>query len=109
MRSAWTCPPDPACFAHTGWDTCPALLTLKVLLNATRKVKSQRIKVNSHKEVSHLNNVWSVILQSKLTILRGILVVYLESVPAKTWFKGNPKNSFSVLLNVICIQFVILL
>ena len=37
--------PAPACFVRTGWDTCPVLLAqltllaLKVLLNATQKVK----------------------------------------------------------------------
>ena len=48
LRLAWTGPPAPVCFAHIGWDTCPALLAplaylaslaLKVLLNTTQKVK----------------------------------------------------------------------
>ena len=41
----WTGPPGPAHFTRTGCDTCPALLaplallTLKVLLSTTGKVK----------------------------------------------------------------------
>ena len=48
MRLAWTDPPAPAHFIHTGGDTCSltsavlarlvAWLALKVLLNATQKV-----------------------------------------------------------------------
>ena len=35
LQSAWTSPPAPACYAHTGWDTFPATLTLNVILNTT--------------------------------------------------------------------------
>ena len=65
MRSAWTGPPA----------LLPSL-ALKVLLNASRKVNSLRIKVKSHKEVGHLNKVWSVILQ-------GTLVSHLKLVILK--------------------------
>ena len=40
---AWTGPPAPACYARTGWDTCPASLAplaLKVLLNVTQIYQS---------------------------------------------------------------------
>ena len=70
-----------ACFARTSWETCLASLALqapltllaslalKILLNATPKVKSLGVKVKSHKEVGHLNKVWLVTLQSKSVIL----------------------------------------
>ena len=60
-----------------------ALLALKILLNATPKVKSLRAKVKSCKEAGHINKIWVVILQSKLVILQGTLVVYLKSVILK--------------------------
>ena len=43
VRSAWTGPLAPACFARTGWDTSPAslaLLALTVLLHATQVYQS---------------------------------------------------------------------
>ena len=46
MRLAWTGPPAPAHYTHTGWDTCPASiaslapLALKYLLSATRIYQS---------------------------------------------------------------------
>ena len=59
------------------------LLALADLLNATQKIKSLRVKVKSLKEVSHLNQVWLVILQSKYVILQGTLVGHLKSVMLK--------------------------
>ena len=40
-----------ACYAHTGWDTCPASLNLKVLLNTAQKFKC-------HKEFVHLQSAF---------------------------------------------------
>ena len=57
---AWTGPPALARFTSIGWNTCPAslaLLVLKVLLNATRKVKTLKVKLKSRKEVGHLKSV----------------------------------------------------
>ena len=52
-----TGPPSQACFAHTGWDTnmlapFPSL-ALKVLLNATQKVKCLNKVGHLTKSVDH--------------------------------------------------------
>ena len=69
MRSAWTGPqPWITLLALAG---TPALLALKVLLNASWKVKSLVLAYLTL--VGHLNKIWSVILQ-------GTLVGHLKSV-----------------------------
>ena len=35
-------PTAPARFSLTGWNTCPALLALKVLMNGAQKVKCRK-------------------------------------------------------------------
>ena len=83
---------------RTNWDTYPtsqapiALLALKVLLNATQKVKSLWVKVKSHMEVGNLNEVWLVILQSNKVILQGTLVGHLKSVVLKDLVSNFKKN-----------------
>ena len=57
-------PAAPVHFACTGWDTYPALLALlalKVLLNATHKVKSCKEVSHLTKSVGHLTRYpsWS--------------------------------------------------
>ena len=72
MRSAWTGPPAPIPNRPTGWDTwlVPiASLALTVSLNATRKVKSLRVKIKSCKEVDHIDKVWLVILQGTQSVI----------------------------------------
>ena len=69
MSSAWTGPPALARFVHIGWDTCSALL--KVLLNATLKVKSLLLMYLTL--VGHLNTI----LVSHLT---RYLVGHLKAV-----------------------------
>ena len=95
MRSAGTVHPALARLDHTGCDTCPAslsllaLLALKILLNATQKLKSLRIKVKSRKDVSQLNKVWLINLQSKLVISKGTRIGRLKSVMLKDLLKLN--------------------
>ena len=78
MESAWTGPPVLAgtLLASLASLAMLAMLAVKVLLNASRKVKSLRAKVKFCKEVGHLNKVWSIILQ-------GTLVGHLKSIMLK--------------------------
>ena len=80
---AWSGP--QARFAITGWDTCPAWLTLKVLLNSTQKVKCL-------KEVGYLTK--------SVGCTKSTLVVHLKSILLSDLFGiawGGEQDYFSQL------------
>ena len=84
---------SPACFACTGWKTCPASLAslaLMVLLNSTWKVKSQRVKVTLTNVGRSSNKVQSLVGHVK----------YLANILIQIRYISTGLVSFFVILKI---------